>query len=358
MTILENPYRGKGLPERLGADIVSDPGPACALFARCPAADETPLLDAPELAETLGLAGLSLKDERGRMGLGSFKALGAAFAIAKAASAAAAAQDGEVRGGALDTALAGETFVCASAGNHGLSVAAGARIFGASSVVYLPETAPESFVAKLTSHGAEVRRHGTAYEASMAAAMVAAEREGWRLLSDSTWPGYAAPALDVMEGYLILGAEIGRQIPAPPTHIFLQAGVGGLAAAMAAAARFYWGEGPCIVVVEPDRAPALLGSIRAGRPVASKGPISNMGRLDCKEPSHLALQALAGEADIFVTISDEDAANAVAMLKAHGIATSPSGAAGVAGLLRHGAELGVNRARVLAIISEGPEDGG
>ncbi|MCB1435476.1 MAG: pyridoxal-phosphate dependent enzyme, partial [Alphaproteobacteria bacterium] len=176
-----------------------------------------------------------------------------------------------------------------SAGNHGLSVAAGARVFGANAIIYLAKTVPESFAERLRSKGARVIRAGDTYEESMAAASDAAIAHSWHLLSDSSWLGYEDPARDVMEGYLIMGDELAHQIESPPSHVFLQAGVGGLAAAAAAAARRNWGHATKIIVVEPAFAPALFESIRAGRPVTTSGPVSSMGRLDCKEPSHLAL---------------------------------------------------------------------
>ena len=306
----------------------------------------------------LGLASLHAKDERGRIGLGSFKALGAAHAIAKLA-AATAGPDSD-----LSQALAGETFVCASAGNHGLSVAAGARVFGARAVIYLSEAVPDVFADQLRAKGADVITHGANYEASMAAAMAAAEREGWRLLSDSTWLGYIDPARDVMEGYLVMAAETAEQIEAPPSHIFLQAGVGGLAAACTVMARRVWGDAPKICVVEPEFAPALQASIEAGKSVVAPGPVSAMGRLDCKEPSLLALDVLARDADAFMTVSEAEAMDAVALLGQHGIHSSPSGVAGLAGLvvaLREAGDDGQlaldEQSRVLIYVSEGEVDG-
>ncbi|MFQ5622160.1 MAG: pyridoxal-phosphate dependent enzyme, partial [Paracoccaceae bacterium] len=137
-------------------------------------------------------------------------------------------------------------------------------------------------------------------------------------------------------------------------------GVGGLAVAGAAAARANWGEAPKIVVVEPEAAQALFAGIAAGRPVVSPGPVSNMGRLDCKEASHLALGYLAREADAFMTVSDEAAAETAGVLAEHGLATSPSGGAGLTGLAcirENAAAIGLDGAsRVLAYLSEGPAD--
>ncbi len=347
--ILSNPFRGVGLP---GAQPAPDHLPStdadavAALLGHCPLHGETPLIDAAGVARAAGVAQVWVKDERGRMGLGSFKALGAAYAIAHDAADA---------GGDFAQALAGRVYVAASAGNHGLSVAAGARLFGARAVIYLSDTVPEAFAARLRGKGAEVVRAGADYEASMVAAERAAAQNGWQLLSDSSWPGYTDLARRVMEGYLQLAAEAGRQVPEPPSHVFLQAGVGGLAAAVAAHVRAVWGDGPVIVVVEPDAAPALMESIRARHLVTSEGPVSSMGRLDCKTPSLVALNGLARDADLFVTISEDEAGEGVAMLARLGLATTPSGGAGLAALLTGAVEPGPD-ARVLAILSEGPED--
>lgn len=360
MERLVNPFRGAGLPDAAGlaeATVAADPAAARALLARCPAAAATPLRDLPALAGELGIGALRIKDETARMGLGSFKALGAAHAIARAALdvAGATATDD-----ALRTALAGTTWVCASAGNHGLSVAAGARVFGARAVIYLADAVPDAFADRLRARGADVVRPGGDYEAAMRAAEADATTHGWTLLSDSSWPGYVELPARVMEGYLVMADEIVRALERPPSHVLLQAGVGGLAAAMTAAFRACWGDDPVIVVVEPAAAPALIDSIRAGAPVTASGPDSGMGRLDCKSPSHLALAELARGADWFVTIDEDDARAAVDRLAAHGIATTPSGAAGVGALLAGAAgrtALGLDGdSRVLAVASEGRED--
>ncbi len=355
ITILKNPLRGSGLSSEAGmaaGTIETDAGAARALYALCPVAMETPLIDADGLAKEIGVAELHLKDERQRMGLGSFKALGATYAIAKMAAARADAHDAA----AMKTALEGVTFVCASAGNHGLSMAAGARLFGAKAVVYLADTVPENFAEKLRSKDSIVIREGDDYEASLEAAEKAAEGNGWFLLADGTWEGYSDPARDVMEGYLIMGHEAADQAATAPTHVFLQAGVGGLAAGMGAAVRTRWGNDVHIIIVEPEAAPALIESVKADKVVDTTGPVSTMGRLDCKTPSHLALKYLALEADTFLTIDDDSVSESIEYLKETGIATTPSGGAGIAALHHLGhqkEELGIGESsRVLCIISE------
>lgn len=339
-----NPHRGCGL--HLDAPMpCDDASGVTALLARCPAHAETPLLSLPKVAQSAGVAEVFAKDERNRMGLGSFKALGAAHAIAKEAA--------EI-GGDMTTALNERTFVTASAGNHGLSVAAGAALFGANAVVYLSQTVPSAFADRLRAKGATVVIEGADYEASMTAAAQAATDKGWTLLSDSSWPGYMDLPYRVMEGYLMLAEETVGQMPGAPTHILLQAGVGGLATAAAALFRAKWGDGPQIIVVEPEAAPALVESIRQAKVVDTVGPVSSMGRLDCKTPSMIALNGLSRDADVFVTITEDEAADGIARLADMGVQTSPSGGAGLAALLA-GLDLGPD-ARVLAILSEGPAD--
>jgi diaminopropionate ammonia-lyase len=351
MQMTDNPWRGHGLPDAALADIPApsiDADAPRALLDRCPAAARTPLTALDGFGCTV-----RAKDERERMGLGSFKALGAAYVIAHEAAHSGAEQTGA---GEMSTALQGRTYVTASAGNHGLSVAAGARIFGARAVVYLAQTVPEGFAARLRDKGAEVVREGAEYEASMAAAAQAAEDNGWTLLSDSSWPGYTALPHRLMEGYLAMAAETVEdwqaQDAAPPTHILLQAGVGGLAGAAAAYFRKVWGDTPRIIVVEPDAAPALQASIRAGKPVDTQGPVSCMGRLDCKTPSLIALKGLARDADAFTLISEEEATAILPELAAQGMATTASGAAGLAALKQLDLTA---QARVLAIVSEEAE---
>lgn len=292
-------------------------------------------------------AQLWVKDERGRMGLGSFKALGAAYVIAHEAMAA---------GGDPATALQGRTYVTASAGNHGMSVAAGARLFGARAVIYLSETVPDAFAARLRDKGAEVVRAGHDYEASMQAAHSAADDNGWTLLSDSSWEGYTELPHRLMEGYLVMAAEAVAQMPETPTHILLQAGVGGLAGACAGLFRSAWGDAPHITVVEPQAAPALYESIRAGEAVETAGPVSIMGRLDCKAPSLIALKGLSRDADDFALISEAQSTDILPALAAAGLESTASGAAGIAAAIADPAALGLNAgSRILCILSEGPE---
>lgn len=349
---IENPPDAR--PNPAAPLFITDAARPLSLLARCPAYAPTPLRDFPDLAGAASIARLWVKDETGRMGLGSFKALGGAFAVAQMIADAAETDDPtEPRAKRLAAAM---TFITASAGNHGLSVAAGAKVFGARAVIVLPESAPEAFAARIRALGAALLRAPGDYEAAVDLAITKAAENGWLLLADGSWEGYIERPALVMEGYAVLAEECRAAFEAAgewPTHVYLQAGVGGLAAAMAAHVRRFWPEQPELIVVEPEAAPCLLRSVERGALTRADGPVSNMGRLDCKDASLIAYETLRRTADRFQTVSDDAALEAAAIYAKHGLATTPSGAAPLAALL---AAPPGPEARCLLIASEGPEE--
>ena len=338
------------------------------LLAACPAYEATPLIHAPWTGHDIWI-----KDETNRMGLGAFKALGGVYAVARLIARAAGADPTAeaFRSGALRAAAGKMTFICASAGNHGLSVAAGARLFGARSRIHLSATVPPDFEARLRGQEAEVCWSGSTYDESVAAAIADAAATGGVHLADGSWDGYTEPPRLVMEGYAVMGEEIRMQCAASgtwPNHVFLQAGVGGLAAAVTYSIRKGRWAGPDysannlratqagrqngqpnIHIVEPSAAPCLQASVAAGHMATVAGPASIMGRLDCKTPSLLAYECLAEMADSFETVSDDAAKAAASLAARHGLPTSPSGAAGLAACLAAKPE-----GPSLVILSEGP----
>lgn len=309
------------------------------MLSLCPAYKATPM----HVVQTDKLKKTFFKDETMRMGLGSFKALGGVYAVARLIQEEWEKQNDRDLDPAcimdpLVKALANRmTFICASAGNHGLAVAVGASIFGAKAKIHLARNVPESFAERLRKVGAVVIRSGDVYEDSMSAAISDSESSGAILLADGSWPSYVhAPAL-VMEGYTVIAEEMRNEFEKSnewPTHVFLQAGVGGMAGAIAHMVRRNWQGNPQIIVVEADAAPCLATSHAAGECVKVTGPESIMGRLDCKEPSLIAFTALE-KADVdYVTVSDAEAEAATVQLSKLGLNTTPSGAAGYAALQR------------------------
>lgn len=315
--------------------------PVLNLLDRCPVYSPTTVREMSGLSSKLGGGQVWLKDESQRMELGSFKALGGAFAVAKLLENVERPED--------------VTFVCASAGNHGLSVAAGARVFGAKAKIVIANTVSEAFARRLEAQGAEVLRAGENYEASMLAAEAEAQAPGCQLLADSSWEGYTEVPSLVMQGYTVIGHELMQQcqvLECWPTHLFLQAGVGGLAGALTQQVRDSWPSQPEILVVEPVAAACLGLSVQRGELCQSPGPVSVMGRLDCKVPSLLALEILKEKASRFVSVSDEEAERATQLLEQEGVLTTPSGAAGLAGAIALKDELGPD-SKVMLLVTEG-----
>ena len=148
-----------------------------------------------------------------------------------------------------------------------------------------------------------------------------------------------------------MGSEMCIRDRSAPTHIFLQAGVGGLAAACAAYFRSAWADAPNITVVEPEAAPAIYEAIQSRNIVRTAGPVSSMGRLDCKEASMIALNGLARDADRFVLVRDEEVEDLMPVLEELGLKTTPSGGAGLAAALLGKIDL-PSDARILVILSE------
>ncbi len=338
------------------------------LFAQWPGFKSTPLRPLTRLAGELGVGTLWAKDERTRLGLGSFKALGGAYAVLSLASEAASRSTGrrvsiaDLLKGA-SKAPSGMTVAAATAGNHGRAVASGAALVGARCVIFVYDGVPEDQIAAIAQYGAEIVRISGVYETAVAECRTRATENGWTIVSDTSWEGYVDIPTRVMEGYTALGAEVVSQLPQRPTHLFLQAGVGGMAAALAAYSTLaYAPEMPAIVVVEPDAAPCLLASTAAGRPVeVPAGSRTTMGRLECYAPSMIAWNILDGISAAFISISDAQAAEAVRRLAREGIETSPSGAAGLGGVMhvmrdaeaRAALRLGPD-SRVLIIVTETP----
>jgi diaminopropionate ammonia-lyase len=262
------------------------------------------------------------------------------------------------------------TVACASAGNHGRSVAYGARLAGIGCKVFVHSAVSEKRMALIAALGAEIIRFDGSYDDSVAETARQCTAKGWILVSDTSVLGPEEPPVLVMQGYTVLAQEIAAQMALPPTHLFLQAGVGGMAAAVAAHLALLWGERrPKVIIVEPDSAACFLESARAGRALRiSGGPPTAMTMLECYEPSPLAWRVLAPLADHFLAIPDHEAQEIRTRLAAPYagdpvILAGLSGCAGLAGLssLAHDpdarARLGLNRqSRVLAVLSEGPND--
>lgn len=304
---------------------------------------ETPLRSLPGLARAMNLSQVFYKDEGGRFGLGSFKALGGAYAvlrllqqeIERGTGEHASAQD--ILSGRHRDIGAGITMTCATDGNHGRSVAWGSRMFGCRCIIYVHENVSKGRIEAIASYGAEVRPVPGNYDDAVRQADEDARANGWQIVSDTSYEGYTSVPCHVMQGYCVLADEALRQMPAVPTHVFAQGGVGGLAAAVCSHLWQAFGERrPVYVVVEPDQAGCLYCSAVAGKPTAVHGALDTiMAGLACGEVSVLAWKILEHGADAFMTVSDDAAAETMRLLAASPFGDGPivAGESAVAGLV-------------------------
>lgn len=302
----------------------------------------TPLHSLPALAQAMGVAAVHYKDEGSRFGLGSFKALGGAYAVARLLCRELGAQLGrtlttqDLLSPEVRALCAGITVTCATDGNHGRSVAWGAQLFGCRCVIYIHATVSEGRKDAIAHYGAQVVRTAGNYDDAVRQADLDAKAQGRFVISDTSYPGYMDVPRDVMQGYQLMVEEAAQQLAERPTHIFVQAGVGGLAAAVCG---YFWerdaGDRPIYVVVEPDKADCLTQSAKAGQLTAVTGDIDTlMAGLACGEVSHLAWEILEKGTDAFCVIQD-DAAVAAMRLLAHPLGNDPiivAGESAVAGV--------------------------
>ncbi|KVH50958.1 diaminopropionate ammonia-lyase [Burkholderia diffusa] len=338
-------------------------------------AARTPLRALPDLAARLGVASVGVKDEACRSPLGSFKALGAPIALMRLVKRLRRNEELDPRGlvtGRYAASLANLTVISATDGNHGRALAAAARAIGCRCVIVLHAHVDAEREHAIAAHGARIVRIAGNYDESVVHAAQLADANGWHVVSDTSYDGYEAIPRDVMQGYGVIAAEALAQQPAcedgrPFTHVFLQGGVGGLAAGVAS---YLWEHAgarrPHFIVVEPRQADCLYQSALAGRATKATGSVDSvMAGLACGEASPLAWDFLEPCIDHFMLIDDDDAVQAMRGLAAGSERDVPfvsgeSGAAGIAGLtvlmrdpaLARQTGLDAN-ARVLAINTEG-----
>lgn len=335
----------------------------------------TPLTALPGLAAKAGVARLWYKDEGGRFGLGSFKALGGAYAVfrllvdeVRRRTGAAEVTTADLVGGKYRDVLSAITVTCATDGNHGRSVAWGAQTFGCRCVIYIHARVSEGRRDAILRYGAEVVRTRGNYDDSVRQAAEDAARNGWFVVSDTSYEGYVDVPRTVMQGYAVMVDEALQQLPTGerPTHVFVQGGVGGLAAAVCS---YLWEslgpQRPRLVVVEPEKADCLFQSAVNGRPTQVRGELDTlMAGLACGEVSLLAWKILETGADDFMAIPDEDAVECMRLLAA-GTGSDPcvvageSAVAGLAGMLAAARDgvLGLDaESRILVFGSEGDTD--
>jgi diaminopropionate ammonia-lyase len=302
----------------------------------------TPLRALSKLAAKAGMGEILYKDEGERFGISSFKALGGAYAvlrllqrhIEKHAKKTASAR--ELAAGDYADLTAAVTVTCATDGNHGRSVAWGARTFGARCVIYMPEIVSPGRVRAIEAYGARVERIAGTFDDAVRQAASDAAARGWHVVPDTAADNSSDAPRDVMQGYSLMIDEACSETTELPSHVFVQGGVGGLAAGVCSYLWQRYGSArPFLIMVEPERADCHFRSAVAGRLTAAEGSLDTiMGGLACGEVSPLAWQILDPGTDAFVAIDDDAAADCMRLLAEGRFGDPPivAGESGVAGL--------------------------
>ena len=285
----------------------------------------TPLADLKGLAQMLGVQSIHVKDESKRFGLNAFKVLGGSYAIGSYIAKTIGIDISELScesmtGPAVKAKLGDLTFVTATDGNHGRGVAWTANRLGQKCVVYMPKGTANERLENIRKLGADASIMEVGYDDCVRLARDNAAKYGWILVQDTAWDGYEEIPLHIMEGYLTMGLESIHQLNWNlPTHVFLQAGVGSMAGALAAFFSNYCGkhQRPVIVIVEPNKADCFYRTAYANddRLHAVTGPMDSiMAGLCCGEPCTVAWNILHDYADDFISMPDYVAAKGMRIL--------------------------------------------
>ena len=259
----------------------------------------TPLVKLNKLSKKLNLNNIFYKDESKRFHLKSFKALGGAYAVQK-----------------ITERNKSITVATATAGNHGRSVSWGAQRLGLNCKIFISEFVSEARAEVMKNLGADVIRVKGNYEASLKECINQSKINGWEIIQDVAWEGYEEVPKLTMAGYSVMIKEISNQTDQYITHVFLQAGVGGMASGAIAGIAKYFKRIPKIIIVEPETADCVLQSIEAGE--MQKIDIkkeSIMGGMSCGEVSLVPWRILKNAVNNCISITDENIAHTVAMLE-------------------------------------------
>ena len=259
----------------------------------------TPLISLNKLAKELNVNKIFYKDENKRFNLKSFKALGGAYAVEK------------ITKGNKDIVVA-----TATAGNHGRSVAWGARRLGLKCKIFISEFVSDARGQAMADLGAEVVKVKGNYEKSLMECIKQSTKNNWQIVQDVAWKDYMLVPKYTMAGYTVMMKEIVDQLKNEKiTHVILQAGVGGMAGAMVAGIARYLDNVPTTIVVEPDSAACVMESIKSGK--IEKIDIkreSLMGGMSCGEVSLVPWEILKNSVKHCISLPDDDIAKTMRLL--------------------------------------------
>lgn len=291
--------------------------------ASFPVYKETPLVELKHTAKSMGLGNIYIKDESYRFGLNAFKVLGGSYAIGNYLAKRLGKSITEMPyeklvSGEIKRELGDITFVTATDGNHGRGVAWTAKQLQQKSVVYMPKGSAEERLMNIRAEGADASITDLNYDEAVRLANSQAEQKGWVMVQDTAWEGYEDIPGWIMQGYGTMGYEAYMQLPEKPTHIFLQAGVGSMAGAVAGFFASVYGEDrPIITIVEPNKADCIYKTAEAADGklhFVTDDMDTIMAGLACGEPCSIGWNVLRDYADNFLSCPDYAAAQGMRVL--------------------------------------------
>lgn len=291
--------------------------------ASFPVYQETPLVELKNTARAIGLKNIYIKDESYRFGLNAFKALGASYAIGSYLANRLGKNITELPYEKLVSEeirkeLGDITFVSATDGNHGRGVAWTASQLRQKAVIYMPKGSAAERLMNIRVEGAEASITEFNYDGAVRLASSRAKENGWVMVQDTAWEGYEDIPEWIMQGYGTMGYEVYTQLPEKPTHIFLQAGVGSMAGAVAGFfSSLYGEERPIITIVEPNKADCIYKTAEAADGLLHfvTGDMDTiMAGLACGEPCSIGWNILRDYADNFISCPDYAAAQGMRVL--------------------------------------------
>lgn len=291
--------------------------------ASFPVYRETPLVELKNTAKAMGLGSIYVKDESYRFGLNAFKVLGGSYAIGnylvkRLGKSITEMPYDKLISEEVRKELGDITFVTATDGNHGRGVAWTAKQLQQNSVVYMPKGSAEERLMNIRAEGADASITDLNYDEAVRLANTQADQKGWVMVQDTAWEGYEDIPGWIMQGYGTMGYEAYTQLPEKPTHIFLQAGVGSMAGAVAGFFASAYGEDrPIITIVEPNKADCIFKTAEAadGTLHFVTGDMDTiMAGLACGEPCSIGWNVLRDYADNFISCPDYTAAQGMRLL--------------------------------------------
>jgi diaminopropionate ammonia-lyase len=324
----------------------------------------TPLVDLPDLARTLRVARVVIKDESNRLSLPAYKILGSAWALHQRIVQAHRLPIGTIvrfpQLKALASQLDDVSLYTATDGNHGRGVALLARLLGFRAHIYVPSDMTQERRQAIANEGASITNADSYDDAVRLAERAATLHNGWLCadtVSDSSQNAHFAE--DIQDGYQTMFAEVVEQLGHQPSQVFVQSGVG----ALASSSVDYFDKTVRIATVEPSNSACIQLSLARGTPTVAPDTFTAMAGLRAKHVSVLAWPQLRTNICVAVSVSDASMQQAVRYLARAGIRAGESGAAGLAGLLQMSKDVTALRSMqfsstscILLLNTEGPTD--